>query len=223
MRIRKNEKVDLKRKYSKHCELGMIFSLLIIIIGFLYFPSFEASEIELTEVQELLDIEDVVITKYEHVPPPPPKPIIPIETPADEILEDIEIENTDLDLEEIVQAPPPQILENLKEEEEAQPTFFIAVEEMPFPIGGIAGIQSKIKYPEIAKRAGIQGRVFVKAYVDEKGDVKKVEILKGIGAGCDEAAAEAVLQTKFSPGKQRGKPVKVQVSVPILFVLSESV
>lgn len=100
--------------------------------------------------------------------------------------------------------------------------YFVAVEEMPEPVGGIKAIQSKITYPEIAKRAGIQGRVFVKAYIDENGDVNETEIIKGIGAGCDEAAMRAVEQTKFTPGKQRGKPVKVQVSVPILFKLSDS-
>ena len=90
---------------------------------------------------------------------------------------------------------------------------------MPEPVDGIAGIQSRIVYPEIAKRAGVQGRVFVKAYVDEKGGVNKVELIRGIGAGCDEAAMAAVKDTKFKPGKQRGKPVKVQVTVPVLFKL----
>lgn len=97
--------------------------------------------------------------------------------------------------------------------------YFVMVEEMPAPIGGIKAIQSKIKYPEIAKRAGIQGRVYVKAYIDENGDVSRTEVLKGIGSGCDQAAIKAVEQTKFTPGRQKGKPVKVQVSVPILFKL----
>ena len=65
----------------------------------------------------------------------------------------------------------------------------------------------------------MQGRVFVKAFVDENGNVNKVELIRGIGAGCDEAAIAAVEQTRFKPGKQRGKPVKVQVTVPVLFKL----
>ncbi len=52
---------------------------------------------------------------------------------------------------------------------------------------------------------------------DEKGIVTKTEIAKGIGAGCDEAASWAVSKAKFIPGKQRGKPVKVRVSIPIRF------
>ena len=222
MSINKNPKVDNKRKYLRHFESGLILSLIIIILMFIYFPNIERSEIILEQAQELVDIEDVVVTKHEQAPPHPPKPIIPIETPSDDMLEDIEIEDTDLDIGEIVDTPPPQIYEEV-EEEEVEPTFFIAVEEMPSPIGGIAGIQAKIIYPELAKRAGVQGKVYVKAYVDDTGIVKKVEIIKGIGAGCDEAAVAAVLSTRFNPGKQRGKPVKVQVSIPIKFVLRSDV
>ncbi len=107
----------------------------------------------------------------------------------------------------------------VEEKKEEAPTFFVAVEEMPEPIGGILAIQEKITYPEIAKRAGVEGKVYVLAFVDENGDVKKAQIIKGIGAGCDEAALDAVLKTKFKPGKQRGKPVNVQVSIPIVFKL----
>lgn len=97
--------------------------------------------------------------------------------------------------------------------------YFVAVEEMPEPIGGMYSIQSKIKYPEIAKRAGIEGKVYVLALIDENGNVASARIIKGIGAGCDEAALDAVTQTKFKPGRQKGKPVKVQVSIPIVFKL----
>jgi TonB family protein len=97
--------------------------------------------------------------------------------------------------------------------------FFTAVEEMPEPIGGIRAIAENVKYPEIAKRAGIEGRVFVKALIDENGNVEGTQVIKGIGAGCDEAALEAVMLSKFKPGKQRGKPVKVQITIPILFKL----
>ena len=90
---------------------------------------------------------------------------------------------------------------------------------MPSPIGGIKAIQEKIRYPEIAKRAGVEGRVFVKAFVDSTGAVVKTEIIRGIGAGCDEAAMTAVEKVKFKPGMQRGKPVNVQITVPILFKL----
>jgi protein TonB len=112
-----------------------------------------------------------------------------------------------------------EVEEKVVEEKEA-PTYFVAVEEMPEPIGGIKAIQEKITYPEIAKRAGVEGKVYILAFVDESGTVTKATVLKGIGAGCDEAARDAVIATKFKPGKQRGVPVKVQVSIPVIFKLN---
>jgi len=212
----KNPKADIKLKYRKTFEMSLILALLLLIVAFKYFPNVQGEALEQEVFQELVNVEDVVNTEQKTAPPPPPKPPIPIEAPSDEDLEDIEIEDTELDIEEEVAAPPPPV----EEEEEVSLDFFMAVEEMPEPIGGIAAIQKKIIYPEIAKRAGVQGRVFVKAFVDESGKVHKAEIVKGIGAGCDEAAIAAVLKTKFKPGKQRGKPVRVQVSIPILFKLN---
>lgn len=112
-----------------------------------------------------------------------------------------------------------EVEEKVVEEKEEAPVYFVAVEELPEPIGGIAGIQQLIEYPEIAKRAGVQGRVYIRAYVNEAGNVTNAQLVKGIGAGCDEAAIEAVLKTKFKPGRQRGVPVKVQVTIPVLFKL----
>lgn len=97
--------------------------------------------------------------------------------------------------------------------------YLLAAEEMPEPIGGMFSIQKNIRYPELAKRAGIEGKVYVLAFIDEHGDVVNAQIIKGIGAGCDEAALHAVKLVKFKPGRQEGKPVKTQVSIPIVFKL----
>ncbi len=217
MALTKNPKCDLKRKYKRVFETSLILALALLIIAFKFFPKFEKEEIKIEAPQELIEVEDVEHTKQEAAPPPPPKPPILIEAPSDDVLEDIEIAETDLDEDATVEAPPPPPVE--EKEEEAEPVFFVAVEQMPEPIGGIGAIQKQIVYPEIAKRAGVQGRVYVKAYVDENGNVTKVDLIRGIGAGCDEAAMDAVMKTKFQPGKQRGKPVKVQVTVPVLFKL----
>lgn len=112
---------------------------------------------------------------------------------------------------------PPK--ENKVKEEE--PAFFVAVEEMPQLVGGIKTLHSKIKYPEIAKRNKIEGKVLVQALVDENGNVISATTLKGIGGGCDEVSVEAVKNSTFTPGKQRGKNVKVQVVVPIVFKIQD--
>lgn len=97
--------------------------------------------------------------------------------------------------------------------------YFISVEQMPEPIGGIGAIAKLVRYPEIAKRAGIEGRVYVKAFVNEQGEVDSVKLIKGIGVGCNESAMDAVKQTKFKPAMNDGQEVKAQVVVPILFKL----
>ncbi len=216
MALNKNPKADLKRSYKRIFELSLIIALAILIVAFKFFPHLKTTTALSEGPQELFKVEDVEQTKQENRPPPPPKPPIPIEAPSEDVLEDIEIGETELNVNEQVEAPPPPKVEKKVEEE---PQYFVAVEEMPEPIGGIQAIQSKIVYPEIAKRAGIEGKVYVLAFVDETGTVTKAEIIKGLGAGLDDAALNAVKATKFKPGKQRGKPVKVQVSIPIVFRL----
>lgn len=218
MALKKNPKADLKGHYKRILELSTILALTLLIVAFKFFPEMKAEKANFEGTQELVNVEDVVHTKQETAPPPPPKPAIPVEAPSDNVLEDIEIGETEIDMNQQVAAPPPPPKQE-KVEEEDEAVFFVAVEDTPEPIGGIEAIQQKIVYPEIAKRAGVQGRVFIKAFVDETGVVRKAEVLKGIGAGCDEAAVQAVMQTAFKPGRQRGKAVKVQVSIPIIFKL----
>lgn len=100
--------------------------------------------------------------------------------------------------------------------------FFVVVEEMPELIGGLASIQRDIRYPEMARRAGIEGRVYVQFIVNENGDVEEPRIIRGIGGGADEEALRAVKEAKFKPGVQRGQPVRVKYSLPVVFRLQNS-
>ena len=218
MAIVKTKKADLMAKYKKVFEISLIVALALLIVAFKFFPELKGSEVVSEGTQELFQVEQIDQTKQENRPPPPPKPPIPIEAPSSDVLEDIEIGDTEIDINEQVDAPPPPPKEDKKIVEE-EPVYFVAVEEMPEPIGGISEIQKKIVYPEIAKRAGVEGKVYVLAFVDESGNVTDAKIIKGIGAGCDEAALDAVKKTKFKPGKQRGKAVRVQVSIPVVFKL----
>ena len=215
--LKKNPKFDLKLKSRKIFEVSFIIALFLIIAAFKTFPKIEKEKAIIEYAQELINVEDVLNTKITYPePPPPPRPVIPIEAPTDEDLTDIELIENDLNVDEKLGKP-----KLLKEKDDTEDFIFIPVAEvMPEPIGGIAEIQKKIVYPEFDVRAGIQGKVFIKAFVDEKGNVKNAEIIKGISAGCNEAAIVAVMKTKFKPGKQRGKPVKVQVVIPILFKLN---
>ena len=90
-------------------------------------------------------------------------------------------------------------------------------ETMPAPVGGLEAVVKKIIYPEIAKKAGLSGKLYLLIYVDEQGRVDDVKVIKGLGGGCDEAAIKAVKETKFTPGKNSDIPVKVKLSLPITF------
>lgn len=92
-------------------------------------------------------------------------------------------------------------------------------EVMPEPVGGLEGIYKRIEYPDIAKKANIQGKVYLLVMVNEKGGVDDVKVIKGLGAGCEEAAVKAVKESKYTPGKNGGTPVKVKLSLSITFKL----
>jgi len=223
MRLLKNiAKPEIRYHYKLVIESSIIISLLLLILAFKYFPNFEKSVVEYNAPQELFTLEDIQQTKQDYTPPPPPeKPSIIIDAILETEIEEVEFEETDLDLSEELGAPPPPVEEEKKKVIEEEPVYFVAVEEMPQPIGGIQAIHDLIVYPEIAKRAGIEGKVYILAYLNEEGEVVKTEVIKGIGGGCDEVAEFAVRKTKFSPGRQRGRAVKVKVMIPIIFRLSD--
>jgi protein TonB len=194
-----------------------------MILAFKFFPHIQSDAVQHEKPQELFKVEDIQQTRQETTPPPPPpKPSMIVEAVTEDDLTDIEFGDTEIDLDQELLAPPPPppSKEDAKILEE-EPVYFVAVEEMPYPIGGIKAIHDLIVYPEIAKRAGIEGKVYVMAYVNEKGNVTKTEVVKGIGAGCDEAAVKAIEQTRFSPGKQRGRSVKVKIMIPVIFKLTD--
>ena len=81
------------------------------------------------------------------------------------------------------------------------------VEVCPSPIGGTKAIQDNLVYPEHALKYGLEGTVTLKATINPEGVVAKTEIIKSLDLGCDEAAQDAVMKTKFHPGLNGGKPV----------------
>ena len=112
-----------------------------------------------------------------------------------------------------VPLPPTIQDEDLKDD----PAYYINVEVMPKPLGGMATIYKKLYYPRTAIDNDIQGIVKVRAFIEKNGRVSKTEIVKGLGYGCDESAAIAVKYTKFTPGLLRGQKVKVQMIIPVEF------
>jgi TonB family protein len=97
--------------------------------------------------------------------------------------------------------------------------FLVMVDQMPSPVGGMEDIGKRMKYPEEAKKQGIEGKVYVKLLIDEFGNPVNSKVVKGVHPLLDAEARDVLMKTKFTPGRQNGKAVKVQVIVPIIFRL----
>lgn len=98
----------------------------------------------------------------------------------------------------------------------ASDEVFVEVEQRP-ECGGVRALADKIQYPESAREAGIEGRVFVRFVVDESGDVIDPTVTKGVQEALNQEALRAVKKLECKPGKQRGQPVKVKMAVPVTF------
>lgn len=210
--------------YQIHLEIGFIIALVILII--LFNVKFQPkAKFKYTQAkQETVKMENVVQTHQQNTPPPPPAPQTPVAVPNDAVINDAPIQlNAELDINGPISLPQkPPAPPKKDTTEDSNSTVFVIVQRMPKLIGGIAKLQSKVRYPKLAKEAGIEGKVYVKFIINEKGQVVNPRIIRGIGGGCDDAALKAVKTAKFTPGLQRGKPVKVWYTIPIVFKLQSN-
>ncbi|MEX0686244.1 MAG: energy transducer TonB [Balneolales bacterium] len=215
---RKTPEADLQRTYILRMQVGLILALTVLIILFRINFNVRGNTDFSEREQEIVEMEEIIQTEQIETPPPPPRPPVPVEVPNDEIIEDDFFDlDSDLDLDAPMDLPPPP---PPPDDEEEEPEFFQVVEDMPEPVGGIQAIYDNLKYPEVARRAGIEGRVSVQFTVDVNGNVSDAQVLRGIGGGADEEAVNAIRNTKWTPGRQRGRPVPVRFVYTVQFRLS---
>lgn len=223
MESKKSEKADLTKKS------GLFFSVgLLITMGLALF-AFESKQYDDNNINDLgrstNEFEEVIEVPPTEIPPPP-QPVIQqpqiVEVPdEEEIKEDLKI---NLDIEVTEDTKPETVIVQATVEEEDVDQIFTVVEESASPKGGMAAfykyVSDKMKYPAQARRMGTEGRVFVEFVVNRDGSITDVRAVKGIGAGCDEEAVRVVQSAPpWTPGKQRGKPVKQKMVIPIIFKL----
>jgi len=224
MELKKSPKADLESKKVIFTQLGLIIALALILLAFEWKSYDKSVEGFGKRVMDDVTEEIIPITEQKVKPPPPPPPqkvvVINIVEDDVEVEDDLMIdaeadENTEMD-----EYIPIEIDEEVVEEA----PIFSVVESMPeFPNGMqelYVYLGNNIKYPVMAKESGIQGKVYVTFVVERDGSITDVKVLRGIGGGCDEEAVRVVAaMPKWKPGKQRGKPVRVQYNLPVRFTL----
>jgi protein TonB len=228
MEPKKSKKADLEKKKGLFLEIGFVVSLGLVLLAFEWTSKPEKVKGFVKQESEDVVQESVPVTRQQQQkqPPPPPPPktteVIQIVDNDVQIEDELVLEETEADQDTRVSI---DAFAEEEEEEESEAQIFMKVEDMPeFKGGGVSKfrsyIQKNVKYPTIAAENGIQGTVYVKFVVDRDGSVSNVTVLRGVDPSLDEAAVEAIKRApKWDPGMQRGKPVRVQFTVPITFKL----
>jgi protein TonB len=201
--------------YKKALEIGLIISLTVHIFLLQGSKKIDVKSIQFENKLKEIDVINTPLTHHEKKTAAPLKPTIPISSESEELLPDETIDLTTLDLinqtKTLKPPPPPEELP------------FVAFDKPPIPIGGYGALAKNVKYPEIARKANVEGTLTIAAQIDEKGNVVATRILKSLGpVGCDEAAEKAVRSVKWKPALQRDRKVKVWISIPIVFKLTKS-
>ena len=233
MEPKKNPKVDLNKNSSLYFVIGLSLVLLITwrVIEWKTYKNVYDYEALIVDDD---DDEDVPITEQLKTPPPPPPP----PPPAPEIIEVIEdeeeieetvIESTETDEEEII-----EVVEVIEEYEDIDVPFAV-IEDVPifpgcervnkserrncFQDQMNKHIKRNFRYPEIAQEMGIQGRVYVNFIISKNGSITNIR-MRGPDKNLEKEAERIIAKLpRMTPGKQRGRPVRVPFSIPITFRL----
>lgn len=226
MEAKKSPKADLESRKTLFLEIGLTFALAVALVAFNW-KSYEKKESTFTQAVVMEIPEETIIQTQENTPPPPPEPEVQMSEDIQIVEDDVKIEHElgPLDATDISKPDLPVVRVEVKVEEEVvEEEIFLVVEEQPSFPGGedkmFEYLYSNIKYPQVAKENNITGRVFLTFVVEKDGSIANAKILRDIGGGCGQEALRVVKSMpKWSPGKQRGKPVRVQFNLPVVFEL----
>lgn len=228
MEAKKTPKADLEKRRGLYLEIGLVVIMAVVLAAFEK-KSYDEEQIEVVQRTAMDEVEDVIIqTQQEELPPPPP-PEQPEVTTELNVIEDDAESDKEVDMSTFarqeeatnIEITPVKIEE---EEEEAEDEIFQVVENDPeFPGGAEAMykyLAQNIKYPQLARENNITGRVYLQFVVEKDGSVTNVKVMRDIGGGCGAEAVRVVKSMpKWTPGKQRGKAVRVYYQIPVNFSL----
>lgn len=226
LEIKKNPNVDLNSKRGLIFSISMVMTLSMMLFAFEW-KQYDKSVVELNTRQTNV-FEAMVEVPATDIPPPPEvvvqQPQLIAVPDEQEIEQDIKfIFDVEVTAETKVEEYKPVEVPKIEEEETDQ--IFIIVEENAEPKGGLSEfykfVSNNIKYPAQARRLQVEGRVYVEFIVGKDGKIADATAVKGIGAGCDEEAVRIIMAApSWNPAKQRGKPVRQRMVLPITFKLA---
>ena len=208
--IRLSANEEFKQQYAKYLRWSAVAAVLLTLIGFMLSPTYVPNPYKLRQEEfEVVDIEDQEIID---IPPPPveapPPPKVIEAAPDDEVADDVEIADTLMDLDSAISSSMPSY-------GPAGDEGFVASSENPQIVQW-----AKPYYPEMARRAMIEGTVLVKVLVWSDGSVRDAILVRGVNPLIDKEAIKAAHKCKFIPGKQRNIPVKAWMALPFTFRLN---
>jgi protein TonB len=227
MEPKKNPKADLENRRGLYLEIGLVVILAASLVAF-NIKSYDKNAKEIFQVEAQQEEEEIVIQTADDTPPPPPPPEVPEVTTVievvsnDKVIENEVSFNAEVNEETTnIEIAPVQIEE---EEDETETQIFTVVENDPEFPGGMEALYKylaqNIKYPQLARDNNITGKVYVSFVVEKDGSIANPVVKRDIGGGCGQEAIRVVKgMPKWTPGKQRGKAVRVQFNLPINFNL----
>ncbi len=228
METKKYPQADLSAKRNLFLAIGLISSISIALMAFEW-KQFEKPLVDLASRTTTIDDTFIEVPPTEILPPPPPvlqQPKLTEVPNEQEIKQEIQFV-FDIEVTEGMKLEVPVLeIKPIDEPEDVDQVFTI-VEDKAEPKDGLAEfykyVNANITYPAAARRMGVQGKVFVEFIVSRTGELTDVHTVKGIGAGCDEEAVRVIKNSPaWNPAKQRGKPVRQRMVLPITFKFANS-
>lgn len=226
MKTKKNEKFDLDKSRATFFWIGMTISMLMVISAFEWQSQYDTHIMDRGKAKDILD---PIIPITEIKQPKPPKPRKKVIDPVLNTVDDeITIDSVELiiDLDDLNLDELDSLIGDLTDETVDNTVYNpYELEKMPEPNGGYEAFYSyvgkNLKYPRQAQQLHIEGKVFVAFVIDQTGRLTELSITRGIGGGCDKEALRVLEDAPaWRPGKQRGRPVKVRMVLPITFQLN---
>jgi protein TonB len=227
MEPKKTKKANLENKKSLFFQAGLIIALIVSLVALEWTSGQKRASAFDGMTEEAIEEEQIPVTEEtppEEIPPPEVTVTDLFEIVEDDVVIDNEVkfEDDETSEDKVVEIYAPVLQ---AEEEATEEEIFVIVEDMPKFRGGDINkfrewVQKRVRYPELAAENGIQGRVFITFVVEPNGTVSNVSVTRSVDELLDDAAKEAVAASpKWEPGMQRGRPVRVRYSIPIIFQL----